>query len=126
MKTTKAAFPFVIDELLPLQPRIRPMFGCHAVYVDEKIVLILRNKPQHPEANGIWIATSFEHHESLRKDLPNMRSVYVLSDGKNETGWQMISCDDDDFETAALKVCSLVRKRDERIGKVPKPRKKKK
>src|SRR5574337_1222829 len=50
----------------------------------------MRDKPAHPEANGVWIATSKEHHESLRKDFPMMRSVYILSDGKSETDWQMI------------------------------------
>ena len=41
------------------------------------------------DANGVWIATGKEHHASLKKVLPSMKSVYILSNGKNETGWQM-------------------------------------
>ena len=36
---------FVLDALAALSPTTRPMFGCLAVYVADKIVLILRDKP---------------------------------------------------------------------------------
>lgn len=85
-------------------------------------MLIVRDKEDHPEANGVWFATSKEHHASLKKEFPSMHSVYVLSDGKNETDWQMIHKDDDEFETASLKICDLILKRDPRIGKIPKKR----
>src|SRR5215472_16997425 len=39
---------FVLDALAPISPWTRPMFGCLAVYVDEKIVLILRDKQRAP------------------------------------------------------------------------------
>ncbi|HXZ42789.1 MAG TPA: hypothetical protein VEG68_18770, partial [Terriglobales bacterium] len=32
---------FVLDAIAPLSPYTRPMFGCLAVYVQDKIVLIL-------------------------------------------------------------------------------------
>jgi hypothetical protein len=35
---------FVLDALAPLSPRTRSMFGCLAIYVEDKIVLILRDK----------------------------------------------------------------------------------
>src|SRR5215831_12577927 len=35
---------FVLEALAGLAPRTHPMFGCLAVYVGEKIVLILRDK----------------------------------------------------------------------------------
>jgi hypothetical protein len=121
----KIPFPFVLDRLFSLEPVLKHMFGCHAVYVHEKIVLALRDREDHEDANGIWIATSKEHHASLKKELPCMKSIYILSNGKNETGWQMIPRDADDFETAANHVCDLILKGDARIGKVPKVRKKK-
>lgn len=101
------------------------MFGCHAIYSGGKIFLIVRKKQDHTDANGVWIATGKEHHESLRKELHSMKSVYILSDGKNETGWQMIHEDADDFEESVTKICEMILKGDERIGKVPKAKKKK-
>jgi len=125
-RQTQIPFSFILDYLMPLQPRIRPMFGCHAIYVGDKIVFIVRDKETIRDCNGIWIATSHEHHISLKKEFPNMHSVYLLSDGKGETGWQMLPAEADDFESAAIKACEMVLHGDERIGKIPKPRKKKK
>ena len=121
----KIPFEFVLDYLHPLEVTIKPMFGCHAIYSGGKILLIVRKKEDHTDANGVWIATGKEHHESLKKVLPSMHSVYILSDGKGETGWQMIHEDADDFEEAVTKVCELILKGDERIGKIPKAKKKK-
>src|SRR5258706_383021 len=69
---------FVLDAIATLSPRTRPMFGCVAVYVEEKIVLILRDKPGAEADNGVWLATTAEHHESLRREFPQMRSIGVL------------------------------------------------
>src|SRR5271157_3476751 len=114
---------FVLDALAPLSPRTRPMFGCLAIYVEEKIVLILRNKNKPGETdNGVWLATTEEHHQSLRRDFPNMRSIQVLGKqglGKKVTGWQVLPADAQDFEEAALRACELVLAGDPRIGKVP-------
>lgn len=112
---------FVLDALETLSPMTRSMFGCVAVYVEDKIVLALRDKPGETAAdNGVWLATSKEHHESLRREFPNMRSIQVL--GKGVTGWQVLPSDALDFEEATLRVCDLIVKRDPRIGKVPKAR----
>jgi hypothetical protein len=110
---------FVLDALAPLSPRTRPMFGCLAIYVEDKIVLILRNKdkPDQTTDNGVWLATTEEHHQSLRRDFPSMRSIKVL--GKKVTGWQVLPADAEDFEEAALRSCELVLAGDPRIGKVP-------
>ena len=110
-------FSFVLDALAPLSPWTRPMFGCLAIYVQEKIVLILRDKPSTPLDNGVWLATTAEHHDSLRLAFPNMRSILVL--GKKVTGWQVLPVDAPDFEQAALHACDLVLAGDPRIGKVP-------
>ena len=120
--TQRKAVPyeFVLDALADLAPRTHPMFGCLAVYVEEKIVLILRDKPGAPADNGVWLVTTEQHHESLRREFPNMRSIQVLA--KRITGWQVLPVDAPDFEQAALRACELVAARDPRIGKVPKPR----
>ena len=111
---------FVLDALAPLSPETRPMFGCLAVYVGEKIVLVLREKPTYPKDNGVWLATTPEHHESLRSEFPDMRSIGVL--GKKVTGWQVLPSDAEDFESAAMHACELVLAGDPRIGKIPQRR----
>jgi hypothetical protein len=111
---------FVLDALASLSPITRPMFGCLAVYVEEKIVLILRDKPRAPRDNGVWLATTAEHHDSLRREFPGMRSIGVL--GKKVTGWQVLPADAPDFEESSLHACELVVASDPRIGKVPKPK----
>ncbi len=111
---------------MSLEPRINPMFGSYAVYAGEKIVFILRDRKTHPEVNGVWIATGHEHHKSLKKDLPSICSVSVLNNGNGETGWQMLPAEDEDFESLVIKACEMVLHGDPRIGKIPKPKKKKK
>jgi hypothetical protein len=108
---------FVLDAIAPLSPWTRPMFGCLAVYVEDKIVVILRDKRNGTADNGVWLATTAEHHEGLRREFPNMRSIQVL--GKKVTGWQVLPADAPDFEEAALRACKLIVARDPRIGKVP-------
>jgi hypothetical protein len=112
---------FVLDALAAADPYTRPMFGCTAVYVEDKIVLILREGREPPEVEGVWIATTAEHHASLRKELPSLRSISVL--GPGVTGWQMIPADAVTFEEEVLHAVRLVLARDPRIGKVPKAKK---
>jgi hypothetical protein len=113
-------YPFVLDAIAPLSPETRPMFGCLAVYVGLEIVLILREKLGGSADDGVWLATAGEHHESLRREFPNMRSIGVL--GREVTHWQLLPADAPDFEEAALRACELIMARDPRIGKVPKSR----
>src|SRR5208283_4485505 len=108
---------FVLDAISTLSPYTRPMFGCLAIYVKDKIVLVLRDKPTNTADNGVWLATTQEHHQSLRREFPNMRSIQVL--GQAVTGWQVLPVDAPDFESAALRACELVLGGDARIGKIP-------
>jgi len=107
---------FVLEALAPGRPTTRPMFGCLAVYIGAKIAMVLRDKPGGAD-NGVWLATTKEHHESLRREFPNLRSIGVL--GKGETGWQVLPAEAPDFEEAALRACELILAGDPRIGKVP-------
>jgi hypothetical protein len=111
---------FVLDALAPLAPVTRSMFGCQAVYVEEKIMLILRDNPSAQADNGVWIATTVQHHDTLRSEFPQMRSIRVL--GKATTDWQVLPAGAPDFERAALHACALIRAGDPRIGKIPKRR----
>ena len=113
----KVPHEFVLEAIEAVSPWTRSMFGCVAVYAGEKIVLILRDKGGKDPDNGVWLATTKEHHESLGREFPNMRSISIL--GKGVTGWQVLPADAPDFEEAALRACELVVARDVRIGKVP-------
>ena len=116
-------FDFLFDYLVPLEVTVKPMFGMFAIYVGEKIVLILRQRKDHQDTNGIWIATNQEHHKSLKNDLPCLRSISTYSDGTVETEWQVVPIDTDDFESSVIKVCEFIKHNDPRIGRIPKPRK---
>ena len=113
----KLPFDFVLEEIADLGPYTKPMFGCHAVYVDERIVFILREKRAGDGDDGVWVATTREHHASLARELPSMRSIGVL--GSGVTGWQILPADGDGFEEEVRRACALVLARDPRIGKVP-------
>lgn len=117
-KPKSVAFDFVLEQLHTLHPVVKPMFGCHAVYIGEKIVLILRKKLESDADNGVWVATTKENHKSLKAIFPNMRSIQVF--GGSETGWQMLPESADDFEESVSEVCRLIMRHDKRVGKIPK------
>ena len=108
---------FVLDALAEVRPTTRAMFGALAVYVGEKIVFLLRDRPDDPQANGVWLAILTEFQESLHADFPNTGTVRIM--GKDISGWRLLPVDADDFEASALHACELVVRNDPRIGKVP-------
>lgn len=126
MKTKSKPIPFgfVLDLLYEVHPVIKPMFGSVGVYAGEKIVMILRKKEKDAHANGVWVATAPEHHESLKKLLPSMRDFNIF--GINISNWQLLPAHCDMFEEEVTILCELIRRKDERIGRIPKGRKKKK
>jgi hypothetical protein len=117
----KVPYEFVVEALTPLSPRVTRFFSGFAVYIGPKFVLILHDRPTHPVDNGVWLATSADHHESLRGEFPNMRSVQLF--GTPVTSWQVLPVDAPDFEESATRACELIAARDPRIGKIPKTKK---
>src|SRR5580692_9869596 len=123
-------FPFVLEELQDsiLAPRVRTraMFGSHAVYVDERIIFILRQKddPKTLRDNGVWVATQPDRNESLLRNFPALRPIELFAKrGRTGfTGWLNLPDTDDSFEEAALSLCRLVIAGDPRIGKIPQSR----
>ncbi len=117
----KVPYEFVVEALTPLAPRVTRFFSGYAVYIGPKFVLILHDSPKSPADQGVWLATSAEHHESLRGEFPNMRSVQLF--GTPVTSWQVLPVDALDFEESAMRACELIAARDPRIGKIPKAKK---
>jgi hypothetical protein len=115
-----APHEFVLDAMARLGPTTRPMFGCLAVYVAERIIFILRDRPTETQDNGVWLATTAEHHASLLSEFPHMRSIQLFRRGV--TDWQVLPIDAPDFEASSLRACALVIAGDPRIGKIPKRR----
>ncbi len=111
-------FAFVLESLEGLEVTTRPMFGCTAVYVGPRIVLVLRRRGDADD--GVWVATTAEYHASLRAELPSLRTIAVF--GQPESGWQNLPADGPAFEDEVGRVCALVRAGDGRVGKVPKGR----
>jgi hypothetical protein len=122
-KPKQIPFDFVIEKLGSLSPTVKPMFGCHAIYRNEKMLLILRRKETHDPDNGVWIATTPEHHSALKKDFPSMRSIQLF--GNKVSSWQNLPEGSDDFEESAFRACDMILKGDNRIGKIPKAKKRK-
>lgn len=114
----KVPFEFVLEALEPLAPQTKPMFGFTGVYVGDRIVFCLNQKESDARDHGVWIATFPEHHESLRRLLPSMRSL-ILFGAEGVTSWQVLPAEAEGFEEEALRACELVLQGDPRIGKVP-------
>jgi hypothetical protein len=115
-------FPFVLDELASLDPWTRPMFGCLAVYVGERIVFILRDKAGDPDT-GVWVSSEKDQQAALVRELPRLAPIDVFGD--KVSGWKKLAASSPDFEEDVLAACELVRRGDPRIGKVPGAKKKK-
>jgi hypothetical protein len=116
MPNNNIPFAFVLDYLFPLNVIVKPMFGFFALYVDDKIILVLRQRKDQPGKNGVWIGTYHQHIQSLKTDMPSLRSIDAESDKVGE--WQMIPVDADDFEYCVIKACELIKNGDHRIGRI--------
>lgn len=119
----KIPFEFLIEELISIDPIVKPFFGAHGIYRGEIILFILRKKEAHPDDNGIWVATYKEHHATLQKQFPALRNINLLG---GDTQWLNLPEECDSFEEDAMKLAGLVLKNDGRIGRLPAKKKKKK
>ncbi|MEY4515241.1 MAG: hypothetical protein RLZZ450_7363 [Pseudomonadota bacterium] len=108
-------YDFVLDELAALAVRTRPMFGSTAVYVDDRIVFILRNKGNVDD--GVWVVFERERISEMLTLLPTLREIEVL--GGRAGGWRKLAASSPSFEEDVLTACRLVKQGDPRIGKVP-------
>ncbi|WP_109300687.1 hypothetical protein [Aquimarina sp. AU474] len=114
-------YDFIFEELYPLQFRHKKMFGIDAFYYGDKIVFALRQKDNHIEDNGIWIATKTEHHEELRSLIKDVRMIKVYG----LKSWLLLPDDSDYFEEGARQIAKLIKQHSILIGNIPKLKKKK-
>src|SRR6059036_2330422 len=112
-KRKSAPYPFILEALSSLEPEVRPMFSGLAVYVGDKIVLMLRDSPKYPEDNGVWLVfseTANPGDAGIRRDFPSLRLIGLL--GGKIAHWRLIPADSPTFESEALHACDLLLKRD--------------
>jgi hypothetical protein len=114
-------FDFILDYLLPIETETRPFFGMFSIYSGQKLLLMLRDRKNEPEMNGIWIALN-KGHVSLKAELPGLRPYPGGRPGKKDNGWLQIHPDIDNFEQLAIRICEMIVHRDPRIGKILPPR----
>jgi hypothetical protein len=128
-KRKSPPYPFVLEALAPLEPEVRPMFSGYAVYIGDKIVLMLRDSPKSPEDNGLWLVFADQVEaaaaiagkpKSLRKKLPSLRLIQLL--GGVIKHWLLIPSDSPSFESEAQQACDLILAHDPRIGRIPESR----
>ena len=122
-KPRKTPYPFVLEALAPLTPEVRRMFSGFAVYVNNRIVCMLRDHPKSPQDNGLWLVLSESVDPSdpaLRQEFRSLRSIQLLGDKIRH--WLLIPGDGPDFEAEALHACDLLLNHDRRLGRIPKSR----
>jgi hypothetical protein len=122
-KRRSAPFPFILDALSPLEPEVRPMFSGFAVYLGDKIVLMLRDSPKQTRDNGVWLVfseTADLADPGIRREFPSLRAIELL--GGKIGHWRLIPADSPTFEPEALRACELLLKHDVRFGRVPQSR----
>jgi len=119
----KVPHSFVLEALDSLSPEVRPLFSGFAVYVGNRLLLMLRDSLKTPQDNGVWLVLAEgvdPDDKGLRRELPSLRSIETL--GGKIDHWLLIPSDGDDFEGVALRACELILRGDRRLGRVPKSR----
>jgi hypothetical protein len=113
---SKKPFPFVLDELEPLRPVIKSMFGFTHVYLAERLLCSLRDSSKQTGTNGLWLYTTTEEAESLAREFPDLSRRQVWRSGKN--AWIVLASRLENFEEYAFRACELILRGDRRIGRV--------
>lgn len=93
---------------------LRAMFGTKAAYLDGKLMLCF-TAGEEPW-RGVLVCTSREHHPALLADFPELAPHPILPK------WLYLPETADRFEAVAARLVTLARRRDPRLGVIPKPR----
>lgn len=114
-------YQFFLDLLYPLELRHKKMFGVDAYYLDDKMIVALREKEKNPVDNGIWIATKKEHHQKLKQQLTSVKNIETIG----IKAWLMLPAESDYFERDSRILAELIHTHSPLIGTLPKPKKRK-
>jgi len=96
----------------------RPMFGCLAVYLHGRLMLLLCSGKE--PWKGLLIPTDHQFHASILGDFSSVVQHPVLKK------WLYLAEASEDFETTASEIIEAIRLNDMRFGVEPKERKRKK
>jgi len=109
----KQEFPygFIIDYLSHLDIAVKPMFGCHGVYLGDVIYLFVRKRDKQKELNGVSIAVNKEYVKEMKKEFP------LAEIGDNKNPWLFIGERSKRFEDYCIRFCELISKNDKRVGR---------
>ena len=111
-------FPFVLEELEPIRPTIKHMFGFTSVYLEEKLLCSLRDSVKQPGSNGMWLYTTKEHLDSLAKEFPDLPRRQLWRSRNSDKAWIILASRLETFEEYAFKACELILAGDRRIGRL--------
>jgi hypothetical protein len=90
----------------------KPMFGCLAIYLHGRLMLVLASG-QEPW-NGLLIPTEHHFHDAIVKEFQDVVQHPVLKK------WLYLPEATEDFETVASDIVEAVRMNDQRFGVEPK------
>lgn len=111
----KVPYSYILSFLYPLRPKIKKTLGCYGLMLGDKLVMLLRERENHPEFNGVFISTQPQYFDELTKELHSSNMEFDI-DGHHHT-WIFISEDLEDFDEIVKRAAELIKKGDERIGK---------
>lgn len=119
-RRAKNRHEWAIEDLRDLESFFqKPMFGCEAVYLHGRMMLVLADRK--PPWRGVLFPTSREHHAAICADFPALAPHPVL--GK----WLYLPERHDDFEDIVREAVDCMIDNDPRFGVEPgAPRKRKK
>ena len=118
-KQNLAPFEFALEELQPMRPTVKQMFGFSYVFVGDRLILLFRNRTNQSQFNGVWLATTEEHFDSLQKEFPVSPS-WLIPFAKKQ--WLLIPLTAQGFEEYSVKACELILGGDVRLGRLSHPK----
>jgi hypothetical protein len=92
----------------------KPMFGCLAIYLHGRLMLVLTSGEE--PWNGLLIPTEHQFHDAIVKEFSDVVQHSVLKK------WLYLPEATEDFETVASDIVEAVRMNDQRFGVEPKER----
>jgi len=92
----------------------KPMFGCLAIYLHGRLLLVLASGEE--PWNGLLIPTEHQFHDAIVKEFQEVVQHSVLKK------WLYLPEATEDFETVASDIVEVIRMNDLRFGVEPKER----